>query len=509
MTAVNDFGDPLLNSWILAWIAHALRSDPLNVFNANIFYPAAGSLLFSEPLLLPGLVFAPAAWLGASPIAMHNVLLLAGYALSGLAVFTLVRSLTSSSFAGFVAGAAFTACPYRLEVYPKVQLQLAVWVPFALVFVHRARSSSTVRSGLIAGILLALQFYTCVYYGVEGVIFAAVVIAAAAAAQAAAVRSTVSFVLAAGLSLAILAAPLGLALRSASRTVGERTLDELRRYSAEAGDYLVAHPENLLYGRRDEPGVGERRLFPGYVVPILAMVGLLAAPRRAAPYALAGIVCFWLSLGTNGFAYPVLFSHIEPLRALRVPARFAIYVNLALAVLAGLGAQRVISARSRHTTLAIGIALVAAIGLEGKSRSLDLSHLPEPSPFVYRWLRQQPHGAVCEYPFGQLQGRIGPQDSTYAYYSTIHWKPLLNGYSGFTPATYDTAYRALRTFPSDEAIAYLRAVGVRYLLVHQRFYIEAQFYSHVAALTNRADLRWIGRFPWKDGQITEVFQFEP
>ena len=40
--------------WTLGWIAHALATDPLSIFNANIFYPLRHTLAFSENLLGSG-----------------------------------------------------------------------------------------------------------------------------------------------------------------------------------------------------------------------------------------------------------------------------------------------------------------------------------------------------------------------------------------------------------------------------------------------------------------------
>src|SRR6267143_6241666 len=37
--SVRDPGDPLLNTWILAWGLHALATHPFSLFDANIFYP--------------------------------------------------------------------------------------------------------------------------------------------------------------------------------------------------------------------------------------------------------------------------------------------------------------------------------------------------------------------------------------------------------------------------------------------------------------------------------------
>ena len=34
-----DHADTLLNAWILAWVPHALATQPLHLFDANIFFP--------------------------------------------------------------------------------------------------------------------------------------------------------------------------------------------------------------------------------------------------------------------------------------------------------------------------------------------------------------------------------------------------------------------------------------------------------------------------------------
>ncbi|MBI2468003.1 MAG: hypothetical protein HYV62_09340 [Candidatus Rokubacteria bacterium] len=38
-TAVTNLADPLHLSWVLAWDLHALATDPLRLFHANIFHP--------------------------------------------------------------------------------------------------------------------------------------------------------------------------------------------------------------------------------------------------------------------------------------------------------------------------------------------------------------------------------------------------------------------------------------------------------------------------------------
>ena len=61
---VHDPGDPLMVTWVLAWVAHQLPSAPAHIFDANIFYPERNTLAYSETLLVPGLLAAPLHWLG-------------------------------------------------------------------------------------------------------------------------------------------------------------------------------------------------------------------------------------------------------------------------------------------------------------------------------------------------------------------------------------------------------------------------------------------------------------
>ena len=65
---VHDDGDPLMVTWVLAWVAHQLPRAPAHLFDANIFYPERNTLAYSETLLVPGIVAAPLHWLGVAPI---------------------------------------------------------------------------------------------------------------------------------------------------------------------------------------------------------------------------------------------------------------------------------------------------------------------------------------------------------------------------------------------------------------------------------------------------------
>jgi hypothetical protein len=94
--ALQGPGDPYLNLWILGWGLRAWTSDPLSVFdgrvfNANIFFPAEGTLAYSDHFLLQALALSPIYALTGNVVLCYNLLLLASVALSGLAMHLLAR----------------------------------------------------------------------------------------------------------------------------------------------------------------------------------------------------------------------------------------------------------------------------------------------------------------------------------------------------------------------------------------------------------------------------------
>ena len=95
-----DHPDTQLNMWIMAWDAHALRHNPRQLFNANIFFPELRTLAYSETLLgyLP--VFGPILWLHGSPALAFNTVLLVSFVASGFGMYLLTCHLTGRHWPG-------------------------------------------------------------------------------------------------------------------------------------------------------------------------------------------------------------------------------------------------------------------------------------------------------------------------------------------------------------------------------------------------------------------------
>jgi len=66
-------------------------------------------------------------------------------------------------------------------------------------------------------------------------------------------------------------------------------------------------------------------------------------------------------------------------------------------------------------------------------------------------------------------------EAEYAYMSTFHWFPLVNGYSGIYPPSYLARLDRLRNFPDETSMVQLRRDGVRYVILHGSGYPQAEF----------------------------------
>ena len=80
------------------------------------------------------------------------------------------------------------------------------------------------------------------------------------------------------------------------------------------------------------------------------------------------------------------------------------------------------------------------------------------------------------------------------YWSTTHWHPLVNGFSGYIPPDYEETAALMRTFPDDDAIERLRRLGVKYILVHEAFYSSKAYTAMMLDVLRRPELTPHGRY---------------
>ena len=497
LDSVPDLGDPLFSIWRISWIAHQIVRDPVHLFDGNMFYPEHLTLALSDPVIVPGLMSAPFFWLGGHPVAIYNLLFLSGFAFSGVTTYLLVRALTGRRDAAVVAGIVFALYPYRFEHYSHLELQMTMWAPLALWGLHRTLASGERRHGIATGFAVALQTLSSLYYGLFLLVFMSAlgtVLWFARGRPAAPARALVAGAFVVGVCVS----PVAVEFTRNLATFSERPTGEVEYYSATAGDYLKPHARSRLYSGWSANGFPERQLFPGVVALALAVVALWP-PVRAARlgYAVAMAVAFDGSLGTHGVIFPWLRDYGGPFRGLRVPARFSILVGLALAILAGFAAARILERWPRWRVAIVG-ALTALVIADPLPR-LELEPVWHEPPAIYSGLPTAPPAVLAEFPVPP-DWRTFWFDTRYLYFSTFHWQRLVNGNSGVTPPSYLDFIQNVQTFPDDRTIAYLRERGVEYIGVHGAFYAPENWRRVQAGLGARADLELVTTARWNGSE---------
>ena len=484
--------DIFFNLWRMEWVRHALLTSPASLFDGNQFYPERGVLAYSDAMLVESIIALPLLSAGLPPMLVHNLLLLGAIAASGVGMFVLARHLWSSTPGAIVAGLIFAFAPYRFSHFMHMELQWAVWMPWAFWGLQRTLATGSLRYGLLTGIFMALQLLSSIYYG----LFLAVILATVGALQMIAmgrraVRAIV--VLAAGAAiLAITAWVYSTPYRQASARVGVRTTEEMRRYSAVPSSYFRVPETNRVLGRW-RSGSTELSLYPGIVPVALGLIALVAMrpTRITLAYALGLALAADFSFGFNGFLYPHLQYHVAIFKGLRAPSRASILFLLCLAVLAARATATVLARVPRGKQAVCAVAIAAVILIEYWSAPMRLVSYPR-SALLYELLAQLPDGNVLELPVPQPDG-LPFHDASYLYTSTFHWKTLVNGYSGYYPPSYIRRLRRLATLPSPAALDQIRADNVRWVVVHEQRYRDPAEAGHVIDALIRLGALPLGR----------------
>ena len=446
----HDPGDPVLNTWILWWNSQALPlSDAW--WDAPFFVPLPGALGLSEHLLGISVLTTPLQMAGAGPVTAYNVAMLTSYALSGFFAYLLVFRLTGSVAAAAASGLAFAFAPYRAGQLAHIQVLTAQWMPALLLGMHAYVETEQKRWLLLFGGAWLLQAASNGYYMLFVPVLIVLWIAWFTRWRSRPGVGGALLITWAAASLPLV--PLLLRYRQTHDALGlARSLSDIRQFSATLDSFIYAPPMLALWPAGDSAASAEDWLFPGAAAVALAAGAVIASIRgrrlraefsRRSPslfYAAAAVFMSALAFGPGGTPGdpPSLLRPYTWLMwlpgydGLRVPARFAMLAALCLSVAAGLAIAMLLRHRTRLRT---GLACLALAGIAADGVMEPMPLVPPPQRVM---LDDVGDANVIEIP---------PNDANLnaaaMYRSITHRRPLVNGYSGYTPYHYSILSLAL------------------------------------------------------------------
>lgn len=484
-----DTNDPLLQAWQVAWIGHALTTDPRGLWDANIFWPLRDVLAFSDSLL----GYAPAGLIGYGPTAAvvrYDLLFVLAYAMAFTGAALLAREIGLRLSACLVAGAAFAYNSFRLSQDNHLNVLSSGGVPLALFLLYRGvrerRAGALFAGWCVATWQLSLGFniglpFAYLLAGLTALTGVLWLVRGRPRLARRLVLSGTAGLLLFVVSGALLALPYLRVLHDEPES--RRSLEVVEFFSPPPLSLVLAPVENRTWGRltQDARVTGtryapEQTLFPGVVVLALATAGLFATRlSRGWRIGLAGsaVVTAVFALGLRflggRFTYLLLYDHVPGFQGVRTPGRLIMFTELALSLLAAAGAAHLASglqgvragrhlrwsATYRRPGAYLGAAFALLVLVEAWG-TLTTPDVPPRPPGLDRVV-----DPVLHLPTDEVS-----LDNAYTFWSTDGFPRTVNGSSGIVPDELKVLRQEMEQFPDATSVGILERLGVRTVVLH-------------------------------------------
>jgi hypothetical protein len=470
-------GDHLQLAWGFWLVGHQLERGASPLADPYTFRPEADAPPNLQGWLL-GIPYWPleAAF---GDVWAYDVVVLLTFLLAGCLTCWWLRALELSRPAAIAGGVVFCLMPYRVGQSTGHLLGLVSFLLPALLLALERR-----RFALAAVVLAAIPLSGQLHLAL-GAIPLALGYAWARVPRA-------DWWKAGAGAAASIAAGLLVQRWAVSGSIGTgRSFGQVERYSAELSDFVT---------RAVGSGV-EELVFVGWLTPLLAVAGLVAARRRrglATCLGLAALVPCLLALGANLPGYETLWRTIPGLDSTRVPERLMPIACLALAALTAMGldlATQCYKDVSTAVVWAVAAVVVVVLALDLRVPVFGAVVADEPSA-AYAAIRGE--GRLLDLPVFRPDLHYG---SVYMGYARQSPRERPEGYSTLAPPAADRLARALRPLscgrgeiPAD--------LGIRFVTVHRGLYAQSGFFGPDCAAEAEAMLQAQGwRLLARDGQI--------
>ena len=473
---------PLFNLWTLTWNANRIPEFFVGYWDAPIFYPHELAFGLSDPMPFTGLFFFLTTLATSNPFLSYNLCLLGILVFNGIAASHLCTTAGIERVPGIFAGALAVGLPWVNNELGVLQLTVLFPVFFSLSALLRFLKCSTYRRATNLAFWSAATYLSSTYFGVYLSLFLIVSTACLTTKK----HVTITTAKSAGLGAAVYL----LLLLPVLTGQFESTTEYSRKNSVIAKSSAV--PEHFLKLRSRlsnsdllpwidnknfiDTSAVPQRLYPGTVLSLLAIIGLIAGLRKRSKrrlvvcFTIVVMLAFALSLGPH---FNLLeFSPYNALRKLypgfsqmRSPFRLAVFMQIGMVLLAGLALNHLWNLyKHAGRILTVGIVTVGLIEVLPPAQhfSPDLNSIY--TPWLVR-VRDLPPGPVAYLPPSPSGSASDFQSIVVAMLQGLEFeKPLLNGYSGYFPSE-NREFRNKFRHPKITDIDYLRERKTQYVLL--------------------------------------------
>lgn len=485
-------GDNVQFVYITGWMGQAVLLGESPFVDPRLNFPGDLTLAVTDIPYLTVVLAAPLTWAG-GPVFTYNLLIWLYIWLSGYVVYRWLWQITRSRGGALVGGLIFLLTPYRvahsyghLPYVATYALPLFFWtldtalrVPLRwwrrglLVLVATALLGSSSQYYLFIGLLL-------------GVVYALLTLLPLLREGRVVLARSAAIVPAVLVGAAIGAAPYLANLDD--NTFAAHPVESTRIWSLDPLNFLLPHQLHPLWGDlvaqvRPEPLWIEKTLYLGVVALVLAGLAWRwrqhPQPWQRWVWLGVAVVAAVLALGTDlhlnnqplnasdPFWLPAYYLAQLPFTGLvRGWGRFGIITILFVSLLAGIGATAVIRQAMRPVRQFVVAGLLCVLVVVDLLPGMVETSMVQPHP-VDQWLAAQ----SGDFAVGWLPAGLDAVNYPAMYGSLYHSKHLpAYNHPNHRQPEYQQYVALAQSFPHPDAVAGLRQMGLRYLLIDTRFY---------------------------------------
>ncbi len=496
-------GDELVISWIQNWVIHSLFTNPLHIFEANLYFPYHNTLAYSDLFLTSSLLsIIPLKFIG-QPIVVHNFTLISSLILLGFSIYLLSFYLTKDFLLSVFAGVLVIFSPAVLDKATHLQILAIFWVPLSILLFLIFIKSKKSKYFVISLLFFLAQVYNSFMPGYF-ILFSYVIIIVyywlynRVQIKKIFVKKNIFLFI---ISL-ILIIPIAIPYYQVSKEFNYvRDMRDAIHFAIQPEDlfYPSNHTrlKNYLFELPFNKTSQNGEFKPGYLGFIftlltgLVLVYLITNFKKKNLFINAfssiGLLGFILSLGpalhlgrqTVHWPFPIplpylLFYYVIPgFKGFRNSARWEMLFILCMAIVIALVLQKILKKYSIRTRSIIYIILIIGCVLEFNF-PMKFVNVPQKSEFpkVFDWLNETPQSAkVIIMPAYNWNMFYSGDEIMRDYYSTSNFRRTVNGYTGFSPPPWqDLLVNLQNNFPNQESVNLLKKLGINYIVIDKKGY---------------------------------------
>ncbi len=521
-TSLPNHIDAYLVTWVWSWENYVLPNNPTHLFNANIFAPFEDTLAYTETMLGSFLLAWPILIIFNNIFLAYNIVILLTFAIAGLGMYLLVYSLTKDKLAAFLSALIYAFAPFKL-IHSIGHLHLTgMWLPYVFLYLHKFFKKQSWHNSLLLTLFIILVFLTGFHY----FIFLPVVIAVFLLVNYLSKnfkfnKNNFKKIILSLILSALIIIPIILPyIHLKEKYNFIRSVETVEAYSPDLIDYFIPpFLYNHFYINRSHV---EMAVGPGIVISLLFLLAIYffskqkkinqEDKRNFIIYSIIIFISFIISFGfyiqLNSSAqyglpslYSLFYAFIPGFDGIRATGRYSVFVLLGLTVLIGYGLYYYFSQQKNiFKKIIIYFLIIFFLFIElSFVPSVSFSEIkisPQLNKF-YNWMKLQPDNKIfLNFPIGFGPSTFNNFDAIYVFNSRLHFKKIVNGYSGKNSPNYQNLVVKLNFLGPLKNLSLLKKYKVDYLIYHFDFYKNPekikQWYLSQLALSDK--IKYITHF---------------